>query len=294
MGRVETEMNQIGLIYDRIRWEEKMLIDASKRLGLDLKIVDSKEICLDTLEDPAKIEGIFGKVVLQRCISYFRGLHITAILENFGLHVINPFNVSLLCGNKLFTTLALIKAGVPVPRTLIAFTDSSALKALEALGYPAVLKPVIGSWGRLVALIRDKNSAQALIESREEMQNSLMQIYYLQEYVKRPPRDIRTLTIGDEVVAAAYRYSAEDDWRTNVARGGKTEPCPITSDLEDLAIRASRAVGGGVLAVDCMESPEGIVIHEVNNTPEFRGLCSATKVDIPEKIIEYAIKVMKR
>jgi [lysine-biosynthesis-protein LysW]--L-2-aminoadipate ligase len=287
-------MNQIGLVYDRIRWEEKMLIDASKRLGLGLKIVDSKEICFDTLEDPAKIEEIFGNVVLQRCISYFRGLHITAILENFGLHIINPFNVSLLCGNKLFTTLALIKAGVPVPRTLIAFTDSSALKALEVLGYPAVLKPVIGSWGRLVALIRDKNSAQALIESREEMQNSLMQIYYLQEYVKRPPRDIRTLTIGEEVVAAAYRYSAEGDWRTNVARGGRTEPCPITSEIEDLAIRASRAVGGGVLAVDCMESPEGIVIHEVNNTPEFRGLFSATKVDIPEKIIEYAIKVMKR
>jgi [lysine-biosynthesis-protein LysW]--L-2-aminoadipate ligase len=287
-------MNQIGLVYDRIRWEEKMLIDASKRLGLGLKIIDSKEICFDTLEDPAKIEEIFGNVVLQRCISYFRGLHITAILENFGLHVINPFNVSLLCGNKLFTTLALIKAGVPVPRTLIAFTDSSALKALEVLGYPAVLKPVIGSWGRLVALIRDKNSAQALIESREEMQNSLMQIYYLQEYVKRPPRDIRTLTIGEEVVAAAYRYSAEGDWRTNVARGGRTEPCPITSEIEDLAIRASRAVGGGVLAVDCMESPEGIVIHEVNNTPEFRGLFSATKVDIPEKIIEYAIKVMKR
>jgi [lysine-biosynthesis-protein LysW]--L-2-aminoadipate ligase len=126
------------------------------------------------------------------------------------------------------------------------------------------------------------------------MQNSLMQIYYLQEYVKRPPRDIRTLTIGEEVVAAAYRYSAEGDWRTNVARGGRTEPCPITSEIEDLAIRASRAVGGGVLAVDCMESPEGIVIHEVNNTPEFRGLFSATKVDIPEKIIEYAIKVMKR
>jgi [lysine-biosynthesis-protein LysW]--L-2-aminoadipate ligase len=287
-------MNQIGLIYDRIRWEEKMLIDASKRLGLGLKIVDSKEVCFDALEDPAKIEEIFGNVVLQRCISYFRGLHITAILENFGLHVINPFNVSLLCGNKLFTTLALIKAGVPVPRTLIAFTDKSALKALETLGYPAVLKPVVGSWGRLIALIRDKDSAQALIESREEMQNSLMQIYYLQEYIKRPPRDIRILTIGGEVAAAAYRYSAGDDWRTNVARGGRTEPCPVTSDLEDLVIKASKAVGGGVLAVDCMESPDGIVIHEVNNTPEFKGLYSATKVDIPEKIIEYAIKVMKR
>ncbi|MBS7654219.1 lysine biosynthesis protein LysX [Candidatus Bathyarchaeota archaeon] len=287
-------MNQIGLVYDRIRWEEKVLMDSSKRLGLNLKMIDSKEVCFDTLEDPAKVEEAFGNVVLQRCISYFRGLHITAILENFGLRVINPFSVSLLCGNKLFTTLALIKAGVPIPRTLVAFTNRGALKALEALGYPAVLKPVVGSWGRLVALIRDKDSAQALVESREEMQNSLMQIYYLQEYIKRPPRDIRTLTIGEEVVAAAYRYSAEDDWRTNVARGGRTEPCPITDELEDFAIRASRAVGGGVLAVDCMESPDGIVIHEVNNTPEFKGLYSATKIDIPEKIIEYAIKVMKK
>ncbi|MCX8171866.1 MAG: lysine biosynthesis enzyme LysX, partial [Candidatus Bathyarchaeota archaeon] len=127
-----------------------------------------------------------------------------------------------------------------------------------------------------------------------EMQNSLMQIYYLQEYVKRPPRDIRILTIGDEVVAAAYRYPAEGDWRTNVARGGRMEPCPIRDELAEVALKASRAVGGGVLAVDCMESPDGIVVHEVNNTPEFKGLYSATRVDIPEKIIKYAIGVMKR
>ncbi|MEM1544101.1 MAG: lysine biosynthesis protein LysX [Candidatus Bathyarchaeia archaeon] len=284
----------MGLVYDRIRWEEKALIEASRRLGLDLKPIDSKEIYLSTSGDSRGIKEEFGDLVLQRCISYFRGLHITAILENFGVEVINPFHVSLICGNKLFTTLALVKAGVPVPKTLVAFTDESAFKALEVLGYPAVLKPVVGSWGRLVALVRDRDSAQALIESREEMQNSLMQIYYLQEYVRRPPRDIRILTIGDEVVAAAYRYSANGEWRTNVARGGRTEPFPITDEVVELSIRASRAVGGGVLAIDCMESPDGIIVHEVNNTPEFKGLYSATKVNIPEKIIEYAIKVMKK
>lgn len=287
-------MYRMGLVYDRIRWEEKALIEASRRLGLDLKPIDSKEIYLSTSGDSGGIKEEFGDLVLQRCISYFRGLHITAILESFGVEVINPFHVSLICGNKLFTTLALVKAGVPVPKTLIAFTDESAFKALEVLGYPAVLKPVVGSWGRLVALVRDRDSAQALIESREEMQNSLMQIYYLQEYVKRPPRDIRILTVGDEVVAAAYRYSANGEWRTNVARGGRTEPFPITDEIVDLSVRASRAVGGGVLAIDCMESPNGIIVHEVNNTPEFKGLYSATKANIPEKIIEYAIKVMKK
>ncbi|MEM2719052.1 MAG: RimK family alpha-L-glutamate ligase, partial [Candidatus Bathyarchaeia archaeon] len=216
-------MSGISLIYDRVRWEEKALIEASERLGLNLKLIDSKEIYLNAAADPDRVREIFGDIALQRCISYFRGLHITAILEGSGIRVINPFSVSLICGNKLFTTIALSKVGIPVPRTFIAFTNEGAVKALEELGYPAVLKPVVGSWGRLVALVKDRDSAQALIEAREEMQNSLMQIYYLQEYVKRPPRDIRVLTVGDEVVAAAYRYPAEGDWRTNVARGGRME-----------------------------------------------------------------------
>ncbi|HDO42013.1 MAG TPA: lysine biosynthesis protein LysX [Candidatus Bathyarchaeota archaeon] len=287
-------MSQIGLVYDRIRWEEKALIDASRKLGLEIKLTDSKKVYLDATEEAEKARKEFGDLVIQRCISYFRGLHITAILESSGLQVINPFHVSLICGNKLFTILALAKARLPVPKTLVAFTNEGAIKALETLGYPAVLKPVVGSWGRLVALIKDRETAQALIEARKEMQNALLQIYYLQEYVKRPPRDIRLLTVGNEVVAAAYRYSAKGDWRTNVARGGKMEPCPITNELAELALKASEAVGGGVLAIDCMESPEGIVVHEINNTPEFKGLYSATKINVPKKIIEYAVEALKK
>ena len=179
-------------------------------------------------------------------------------------------------------------------RTLVAFTDEGVHKALENLGYPAVLKPVVGSWGRLIALVRDKDSAQAIIESREQMNNALLQIYYLQEYVERPPRDIRILVIGDEVVAASYRYSPKDEWRTNVARGGTSEPCPVTGELENIALKAAQTVGGGILAVDCMESPKGILVHEINSTVEFRGLYSATKIDIPAKIIKYAVEVKKK
>jgi len=287
-------MNKIGMIYDRVRWEEKSLIDASKKAGLHLGLIDSKSIYVQTLGNFDKLKQEFGEIVIQRCVSYFRGLHLTAVLEYSGLQVINPFNVSLICGNKLFTTLALVKAGVRVPKTLVAFTNEGASKALEELGYPAVIKPVVGSWGRLVALIRDKDSAKAIIESREEMQNALLQIYYLQEFVNRPPRDIRLLVVGDEAVASSYRYSPESDWRTNVARGGTSKPCPITDELEEIGLKAAEAVGGGVLAVDCMESPGGLLVHEVNNTPEFRGLSSATKVDIAAKIIDYMIKVVKK
>ncbi|MBS7615093.1 lysine biosynthesis protein LysX [Candidatus Bathyarchaeota archaeon] len=287
-------MSKIGLMFDRIRWDEKSLIRAATKAGVDLNLVDSKTIYIDTSVNPEKIIAEYGEIVIQRCVSYFRGLHGTAILENSGIHVINNFNVSLTCGNKLYTTLALTKAGIPTPKTLVAFTEEGVYKALEKLGYPAVLKPVIGSWGRLIALVRDKDSAQAIVESREQMSNALLQIYYLQEYVKRPPRDIRTLVIGDEVVAASYRYSPEDEWRTNVARGGTSEPCPITNELENIVLKAAKAVGGGILAVDCMESPDGIMVHEINSTVEFRGLYSATKVDIPSKMIDYAVGVVKK
>ncbi|MEM2970425.1 MAG: lysine biosynthesis protein LysX [Candidatus Bathyarchaeia archaeon] len=287
-------MSKIGLLFDRIRWDEKSLIRAATKAGVYLKLVDSKTIYMETGVNPEKIMAEYGEVVIQRCVSYFRGLHATAILENSGIRVINNFNVSLTCGNKLYTTLALTKARIPTPKTSVAFTEEGVYKALEKLGYPAVLKPVIGSWGRLIALVRDKDSVQAIIESREQMSNALLQIYYLQEYVKRPPRDIRTLVIGDEVIAASYRYSPKDEWRTNVARGGTSEPCPITSELEDIALKAAQAVGGGVLAVDCMESSDGIMVHEINNTVEFRGLYSATKVDIPSKMINYAVEVAKK
>ena len=176
-------MGNLGLVYDRIRWDEKALIRAAKKAGIDAKLIDSKAIYIDTAEEPEGLGEEFGQVVIQRCVSYFRGLHLTAVLENSGVKVINPFDVSLTCGDKLLTTMALDKAGIPVPKTLVAFTEEGVSKALEKLGYPAVIKPVVGSWGRLIALIKDRESAQAIIESREQMRNALLQIYYLQEYV---------------------------------------------------------------------------------------------------------------
>jgi len=287
-------MKTATMVSDRIRWDEKALIRAASNEGVDLKIVDPKTIFLNVSRNLDKLKNLFSEIVIDRCVSYFRGLHIAAILEKADVKVINPFNVSLICGNKLFTTLALANAGIPVPKTHVAFTKEGVLKALDEIGFPAVIKPVVGSWGRLIALIKDVDSAQAIIESREQIHNALLQIYYIQEYVERPPRDIRVLVIGDEAVAASYRYSPENDWRTNVARGGISKPCRLTEELEDLVLRAADAVGGGVLAVDCMESPAGILVHEINSTAEFRGLCSATGVDIPRKIMKYVIEMMKK
>jgi [lysine-biosynthesis-protein LysW]--L-2-aminoadipate ligase len=161
------------------------------------------------------------------------------------------------------------------------------LKKWEKMGYPAVLKPVTGSWGRLVAPLRDKSTVEAIIESREFMNNPLHKIYYIQEMVDRPPRDIRTIVVGDKIITSVYRYAPEGEWRTNVARGGKSIPYPVSNEFEDLILSAAKAVGGGILGVDCMEGPDGLVVHEINNTVEFKGAMTATGVDVPTEILNY-------
>lgn len=283
---------KISILFDRIRWEEKALYSAAKKMGISFNLVDAKKSCLNIVEE-SDLEN-FGDIALQRCISYFRGLYLTHILENQGIPVINSSKVSLTCGNKLLTTLALAKAKIPTPKTFVAFTPKSALKAINMLGYPAILKPIIGSWGRLIAPLKDTQSAKAILESREQMSNALQKIYYIQEMVTRPSRDIRTVVIDDQIIAAIYRYAPRGDWRTNIALGGSAAPCPITDELEEVVLRAAKIIGGGVLGIDAMESQEGIMIHEANSTVEFKGAASATGIDIAGKILEYAVRRLKK
>jgi [lysine-biosynthesis-protein LysW]--L-2-aminoadipate ligase len=279
----------LSLLYDRIRVEEKEIINAAQKKGVELRPIDAKELHLK-ITDLNKDE-IFGDVAIERCVSHFRGLYITSILENKGVVVINPYSVAALCGDKLLCSMKLAKAGIPTPKTIVAFTKEEAMKVLEEeMGYPAVIKPVFGSWGRLIAPLKDRETAQALLEDREEMGNPLYQIYYIQEMVERPPRDIRTVVVGDQIAASIYRYSTPDDWRTNIARGGKAEVCNLTEDLRELILKAAEVVGTGVLGVDAMETKEGIVIHEVNSTVEFKGAMSVSEVDIPGMIIDYALE----
>jgi [lysine-biosynthesis-protein LysW]--L-2-aminoadipate ligase len=279
-----------SLLYDLIRWEEKAIVAAADKRGIRVTLVDSKILTFDL---NAGKSPIADEILLQRCVSYFRNIHSTAALEALDLRVVNRFSCAWTCGNKLFGTLALLRNGVPTPRTSLALSSESALKAAEDLGYPAVLKPVVGSWGRLAALLKDKDSANSILEHREEM-FPLYQVYYLQEFVRRPPRDIRSFVIGGQTVAAIYRISEKGDWRTNTARGGRAEKCPITKELDELSVRAARAVDGEIVGIDLMETPDGLCVHEVNNTTEFKNTVPATGVDIPGMIAEYLVSAQKR
>lgn len=273
------------LLYDNIRWEEKAIYESARKRGIDITNVDCKDLILE-LDGPS----YSNKTIIQRCVSYFKSLHSTAALEGLGAIVINPLNTSIVCGNKLFTHMKLKNAGIKTPKVITTFSYEAALSALDIFGYPTIIKPTIGSWGRLIALLKDKDAAKAVIEDRQHM-FPLYQIYYFEEFVDRPPRDIRAIVIGETVVAAIYRYSENSEWKTNMALGGRAESCPITKELEDICIKSTQAVDGKIVGVDLMESSrDGLLVHEVNNTTEFKNTVRVTGIPIQDMIVDYSLQ----
>jgi len=280
----------IGVILSRVRVEEKWLFEAFDKRGLDYDKIDDREIKFN-LDVPG--DWLQYDVILERSISFGRGLYALQVLNAWGIPTVNAYHVAATCGDKLATTNALMVAGVPQPNVRVAFTPESALTAIEELGYPVVLKPIIGSWGRLVSKINDRESAEAILEHREVLGNYQQQIFYIQEYIRKPGRDIRAFVVGDETIAAIYRTA--EHWITNTARGGKGSVCPVTPELNKICVDAANAVGGGVVAIDLFEDPErGLLINEINHTMEFHTTVPVTGVDIPAKIVDYVVKVGKQ
>ena len=284
-------MQKICIVFDRLRTEEKLLQKNAEQLGYETSMVDAKITSFDTDSKPENFE--FGDVVLERCVSYYRGLHFTSCLEFMDIPVINKFDVANTCGNKMITSMLLKKNNIPTPKTYFSFSAETALDNFEKVGYPLVIKPIIGSWGRSVMPVKDKDTAEAVIENRQVTDGPQDRIYYLQEMIDRPPRDIRVITVGDQAISAMYRKSS-GGFKTNIALGADPELCEITKEMEDLCEKTSKAVGGGILGIDLMEDKEkGLVVHEVNNTVEFKGLVKVSKKNIPKEMIDYAIHNIK-
>lgn len=281
---------KIGVLLSRVRVEEKWLFEALDKRGLAYDRLDDREVKFDVAQPGA---WLAYDVILERSISYGRGLYATQILNYWGIPTVNPAQVALTCGDKLTTSAALQAAGVPQPNVQVAFTPESALQVIEAMGYPVVLKPVVGSWGRMVSKVNDREAAEAILEHREVLGNYQHQIYYIQEYIRKPGRDIRAFVVGGQTIAAIYRTSPH--WITNTARGGQGSNCPVTSDLDAICLAAAQAVGGGVLAIDVLEDTErGFLINEVNHTMEFHTSVPTTGIDIPGKVIDYVVEVGKQ
>jgi [lysine-biosynthesis-protein LysW]---L-2-aminoadipate ligase len=279
---------KIAVLLSRVRVEEKLLLQSFEARGLEVDVIDDREVVFDLHQND------WGQydVVVERCVSHARALSALRILNDWGVPTVNHYDVAMICGNKLETSSALIRDGIPSPRCKIAFTSESALAAIEEMGYPVVLKPAVGSWGRLLSKVNDREAAEAILEHKEVLGTYQHSIIYIQEYIDKPARDIRSFVVGNETIAAIYRFS--DHWITNTARGARAENCPVTPEINQLSLAAAKAVGGGVVAVDLLETRDGrFLVNEVNYTMEFRNSIHTTGVNIPEVVVDYVVKVGK-
>jgi [lysine-biosynthesis-protein LysW]--L-2-aminoadipate ligase len=272
---------KLAVLISQVRLEEKLIFAAAERAGIELIKLFDKELILD-LEHPT-----FPKVdlVLDRSLVHSRAEYTLRFLRDLGIPTINSYEATLTCDNKFLTTITLRRCGVPTLHTLIAYTPQAALEAIERIGYPVVLKPPVGSWGRLLAKINDREAAEAVLEHKEILGSYHHSIFYIQEYVPKKGGDIRAFVVGDRVIGASYRSS--EHWITNVARGAATAPCPVTPEMEEIALQAARAVGGEILGVDLVETEGGLKVIEINTGAEFKGLLEATGVDVPAAIVEH-------
>lgn len=281
---------KIGVLFSRLRVEEKWIFNSLETLGVCYERLDDRTISFD-LEHPQSWQAY--DAVLERSISFTNGLYATRMLNSFGVPTVNTASVAEICGDKLVTSARLFRAGVPQPHAATAFTPEAALEAIESFGYPVVLKPVTGSWGRLLAKVNDREAAEAILEHKATLGSVQHSIFYIQEYIQKPGRDIRAILVGERVLTAIYRNS--DHWITNTARGGGGELCPVTPEIEELCLRAAHAVGGGVLGIDLIEHPDkGLLINEVNHTTEFHTAQPLSGIDIAGEIVKYTLEVARK
>jgi len=286
-------MPRVALLITHIRPEEKLLIGELQALGIEPDVILDRDFNFDLTAGPQQPSPTGRSwheyaVVVERCISTSRGSCALAILDAWAIPTVNTWHTARLCENKLLTTLTLAQAGISQPQARVAFTPEAALDALETLTYPAVLKPVTGSWGRLLARVADRDSAEAILEHRQTLGGYEQHVYYAQQYVHKPQRDIRAFVVGDRTICAIYRTSPH--WITNTARGGIASNCPVTPELDALCVQAARAVGGGVLALDLFEDEErGLLVNEINHTMEFRNSSAPTGVNIAAEVARYVL-----
>lgn len=280
---------RVAVLVSRIRVEEKLLLAALEVAGAEVLVVNDGDLVFAIGGERQPAGPLTADVVLERSVSTARGLYALRLAEMAGLPTVNTYATASTCADKLLTTAALANAGLPQPQTRIAFTSESALAAIEEMGYPVVLKPVVGSWGRLLARINDRDAAEAVLEHKETLGSYQHSIFYIQEFIAKPGRDIRAFVVGDETICAIYRRSPH--WITNTARGGQASNCPVTPEIDSLCQAAAQAVGGGVVAIDLLEDPErGLLINEVNHTMEFRNSIDTTGVNIPARVVEYVLR----
>lgn len=278
---------RIAMTYTRLRTEERLLLDAFESLGIEAEPIDLRTVVFDPA-DSGRWAGF--DAVVDRSVSLTATLTAVRLIEGYGVRCINRLHAIETCSDKLATTIALERAGVPTPGVRVATSMESGLEAVEAIGYPAVLKPTIGSWGRLVARVNDRDAAEAVLEHRDTLGSTQQGVFYVQQHIDKPGRDIRVFVVGGEPIAAIVRHSRH--WVTNTARGATAEGLAISPELGHVSRAAADAVGADIVAVDVLECPtRGLLVNELNHSMEFRNSIQTTGVDIPRRVADHVIAI---
>jgi len=272
----------LGIAYDLARWEEKNLFHEAQRLGHKVVPLFSKDFYVLFSED----NGLPSMdVVIQRNTSHSRAFSTSAILESLNYKVVNDSSTLMRCENKLVTTSILARHAIPVPKTGIAFSKEHAFEIANKLGYPVVVKPVEGSWGRMVAKADNEDSLRSLFEYQEYTTMPYKYVYYVQEFVEKPNRDIRIFVVGDETPVGIYRVNSKN-WRTNTALGATAEPLKIDEELRELALKVKEVIGGFFLGIDVFEDKDrGYLVGEVNGVPEYKNTVRVNNFNLSEYLI---------
>jgi L-2-aminoadipate N-acetyltransferase (EC 2.3.1.-) len=277
----------IGILYSRIRQDEKLLLNELRERDHEIEKIDVRKQQFGLDDTTADIDDL--DLVVDRCLSTSRSLYATQFIDHYDVPVVNSPETADVCADKAKNSLALDAAGVPTPETKVAFTVDAAMDAIESFGYPCVLKPVVGSWGRLMAKLDSESAAEAVLEHKKVLGHYEHKVFYVQEFVDKPGRDIRVLATDGEPVAAMTRSS--DHWLTNASKGGDTDAFELDDTALDLVEQASDAVGGGLLGVDLMEvggeNSGKYTVHEINHTVEFKALNGCVETDVPATVVDW-------
>lgn len=275
----------IAVLASGVRQDERRLLDALAARRVSFEQVDPRTLWAD----PRGLDRRW-RCVLNREIGQVRAAYAARMLESGGTPVVNDAAATEVCGDKWRTSVALAAAGLPAPRTALGLTPEAGLAALAEIGYPAVIKPLVGSWGRLIVELRDQQMAQDVFEYASALPGPQSHLIYVQELIDKPGRDIRAIVVGGELLGATYRIAA--GLRTNVARGARTERCPESAEITKLSLAAAAAVGAEIAAVDLVEDTDGrILVLEVNHRVEFSGFQAAMgeRISVADAIVDYLL-----
>jgi RimK family alpha-L-glutamate ligase len=184
--------------------------------------------------------------------------------------------------DKFLASALLAAAGLPTPRTVACERADDALEAFDDLGSDVIVKPLFGSMGFGMARVEDRDVAQRVFRALEIERA----VYYLQETLAHDGVDVRAMVVGDRVVAAIERVGT--GWRANLARGASARSIALDEQRARLCVRAAATLGADYAGVDLLRAADGRdYVLEVNGIPGWRGVESATGVDVAASLVEH-------